>query len=366
MEMLKKEDIIDIIWGSAFFAGGGGGSIDNAMMILNEIPDQYMSLQLCTIGEMAQQVNSAAATVAAIGSQSATEDETFSDEALRSIRSAIKDVATDGRGLRYLYSAEQGAANTMLAMGTAMRVNRPFLDTDGNGRAVPELSTTLPALYGVATSPMYLNSCQADSITLRCANASDASICEDIARGLCNVASPGLGFSAWIMGYENIIKATVIGQISRARAVGHAIRNSQDGTAIDNIIACFDPSDIHKYAEGYIGSISEKTMDGFDYGTIYLITKSGSVVYIKFQNENLLIMDQLNNVLLTVPDIITLVDTKTGRPITTAEAKSGQSITVIGVKADARWDTEAGYTCWKDILHKAEYDGPRHPLQNTV
>ena len=363
MKILNKEDIIDIVWGSAFFSGGGGGSISNAMMLLGELPPEQMTLKLCGLEEMDNDPDTLAVMIAALGSPLATEDETFSSESVAAVEAAIKEARLRGKNLKYLYSGEQGGANTMLALYVAMKLNMPLLDVDANGRAVPELYTTLAALYGVPTSPVILSSAQGDTITIRCASNQDAAMCEDIARDLCGVTPPGLGFTAWPMNRQQISQTLCVGQISRAHEIGHVIRNLNGEDVRTAIFRCFDRFDIYEYAEGKIVEITNHTEHGFDFGELRIQNNVGRTWRVKYQNENLLVMDENDQVTLTVPDIITVVEKETGRPLSNTETKLQQDIYVLGFKANAKWDTEIGYRCWKDSLHDAGYDGPRHPVQ---
>ena len=87
-----------------------------------------------------------------------------------------------GENLKYIYSGEQGGGNTMLPVYTAYVLGMPIIDTDGNGRAVPEMNTGLEPIYGIPTSPVILASKNGDTIVGTTADPMDSVACENIAR----------------------------------------------------------------------------------------------------------------------------------------------------------------------------------------
>ena len=363
MEILLREDIIDVIWGSAFYSGGGGGSIQNAMMLLDSLPQNETKMILCRLDDMPSSPDYLGCMVAALGSPQATENETFADEAVAAVQASALDASLQGKKLKYLYSGEQGGANTMLAIYAAIKLGMPLIDVDGNGRAVPALTTTLAHIAGLPTSPITLESCQGDTVIVRSSAKDDAALCEQVARELCGVAAPGLGLTAWAVDLQTMQRHFVAGQISKARRIGHVIRNATPGNAMQAIFGCFDRFDLYEYGEGQITSIEAHTGQGFDYGVTTVENGGGTTVKVKFQNENLLVEDQWGNTILTVPDIIILVDRETGRPLSNTETRNGQRVSVLGLKADPKWDTDRGFACWEDCLCTADYRGPRHPVQ---
>jgi hypothetical protein len=65
-------------------------------------------------------------------------------------------------------------------------------------------------------------------------------------------------------------------------------------------------------------------------------------VRIDFQNENLIARDGHGAVLAVVPDLICLVDTDTGAPLTTEVLRYGLRATAVGIPAPAELRTEIG------------------------
>jgi hypothetical protein len=59
------------------------------------------------------------------------------------------------------------------------------------------------------------------------------------------------------------------------------------------------------------------------------------------QNEHLLARRD-GAVVATVPDLIMMLDSESGEPITTEEMRYGFRVTIVAAPCDPRWRTEAG------------------------
>jgi DUF917 family protein len=76
---------------------------------------------------------------------------------------------------------------------------------------------------------------------------------------------------------------------------------------------------------------------------------AGSTMTVRFQNENLVAIRD-DELVASVPDLITLIDAETGEPITTERLRYGFRSIVLGIPCDEKWRTDAG----------VELGGPRH------
>ena len=62
---------------------------------------------------------------------------------------------------------------------------------------------------------------------------------------------------------------------------------------------------------------------------------------LRFQNEHLVALRD-GEIVVSVPDLIIVLDAETGEPITTEELRYGFRVTVIAAPCDARWRSDAG------------------------
>jgi hypothetical protein len=100
--------------------------------------------------------------------------------------------------------------------------------------------------------------------------------------------------------------------------------------------------------EGKIVDVERRVTGGFVRGSATiegLGADGGRALRLEIQNENLVALDTgpgERRVLATVPDIITVVDTETGRAIHTERLRYGQRVSVIAFPCDPIWRTEPG------------------------
>lgn len=66
-----------------------------------------------------------------------------------------------------------------------------------------------------------------------------------------------------------------------------------------------------------------------------------SIMTIYFQNENLVAIRD-GEVIASTPDIITVIDSETGKPITTERHRYGLRVIVIGIPCDQKWRSDEG------------------------
>lgn len=367
MRYMNKEELLDVVYGSAFFGGGGGGSMEEGVALWGELADDAR-LELMPIEEMEDDPAVVSTMVAALGSPVATKGKTFREEAVNAIKGMADEARASGKTLKYIYSGEQGGGNTMLPLFTAVEMGYPVLDLDGNGRAVPELNTGLPPVHDIPTSPVILASGGGDVITMRANDPLDSAACEAVARQACMIYDMGIGFSAWMMNKEEHLRATAIGQITLSQKVGHALRTaSADGLAAA-LEACFAPGDISVLVpRGTIAELDINTEGGFDDGSTVVEAEDGRRFSIRFQNENLVVYAEDGTPLATVPNIISLVHLNGEggfRALSNCETEPGQQVMLVVARAHPRWSDPQGYECWSGVLMDAGYKttGPKVDL----
>ena len=350
---LYREDIIDIIYGATFFGAGGGGSIANGMDLLDLLGDN-VKLEIDSLEDMED--NAYSVMAAGLGSPLAMKDRGFGPEAISVVEGMKKVAAESGKTVTHVYSGEQGGFNTMVPIYAAIRLGLPVLDLDGNGRAVPDLNTGLLPIYDIPIDPLVLANANGDIVVGHPKDPLDSVACETIARAICMAYGMSVGFSTWLMSKADHQKASAVGQLSLAQAVGRILRNPE--TKADNLSAQLTDAGVqHRvFARGRIRKIDVTVENGFDFGKTYIEGSDNQVYTVDFKNENLIIRDSKGRALLVVPEIITIIDTDTMRPLSNADTAEGQNVMLLGVKAPQRWwDNPGGYDCWAHILKLIGY-----------
>ncbi|MBP3478576.1 MAG: DUF917 domain-containing protein [Oscillospiraceae bacterium] len=349
----NREQIINIIYGATFFGAGGGGSIANGMDLLNLLGED-VSLNVDTIDEMAADAYSVMS--AGLGSPLAMKEKGFGPEAINVVKGMIDVARSEGKRVDYVYSGEQGGFNTMVPIYAALSLGMPMLDLDGNGRAVPELNTGLLPIYDIPIDPLVLSNANGDIVVGHPKDPLDSVACETIARSICMAYGMSVGFSTWMMSKADHEKASALGQLSLAEKVGAILRDP--ATTADNLSERLTREHVlHRvFTTGTISKIDVKVENGFDFGKTIIAGNDGETYKVDFKNENLIIRDAEDRALLVVPEIITLIDTDTMKPLSNADTAEGQNVMLLGVKAPQRWwDIPAGYDCWAHILKLIGY-----------
>ncbi|MCI8647401.1 MAG: DUF917 domain-containing protein [Firmicutes bacterium] len=364
---LKRTELTNIVYGSSFFGGGGGGSHEEGLALIEAMykEDANAVLKMIDIAEMEDDSNVVSTMVAALGSPVATKGRTFQTESVNAVKGMSEEARFRGKELKYVYSGEMGGGNTLLPLYAAWKCGLPILDTDGNGRAVPELNTGLLPIHGIPTSPVILASEAGDTITARTEDPMDCGACERIARYMCQAFDQGIGFAAWMANKEQHKNASALGQITLAIETGDILRTTPSAEAVSQLKALFDKKNIPFMViaeSGTIVDIQITSEGGFDTGVTTIRTDDGQEVKVVFQNENLY-AETGGKTLVTVPSIIStldLTDEKMALPVSNSDTYVGQRVAVTAAKADNRWyDLPEGYGCWKEIMSSAGYDNAK-------
>lgn len=249
----------------------------------------------------------------------------------------------------------------MLPIYAAWKTGKPIVDTDGNGRAVPELNTGLAPVHGIPTSPVVLASERGDTITGKTKDPLDSKACENIARYMCQAYDQGIGFAAWMMDREELRRATAVGQMTLTEEIGRIMMETAPEAIIDALEQSFAGKRTFKaiVRSGVIEDIAIDSAGGFDTGVTTIRSDSGEVYRVTFQNENLFVEDESGKTLVTVPNIISLLDLgreKEVRALSNSETKVGQRVALTATRADERWyDVPECYTCWDGVMVSAGY-----------
>lgn len=360
---LRRTELTNIVYGSSFYGGGGGGSSEEGLALIEAIykedPDAY--IRMIDITEMEDDPNVVSTMVAALGSPVATKGKTFQEESVNAVKGMGEEARFHGKDLKYVYSGEMGGGNTMLPLYAAWKCGLSVIDTDGNGRAVPELNTGLLPVHGIPTSPVILASEAGDTIAARTEDPMDGIACEKIARYMCQAFDQGIGFAAWMMNRKQHEQASALGQMTLAIEVGDILRSAPAAEAAGKLQDYFKEKGIpfRPIVEaGTITDIQITSAGGFDTGVTTVRADNGEIYQVVFQNENLYVQAG-DKTLVTVPSIISMLDLgsgKTALPVSNSETYVGQRVALTETKANERWyDLPECYGCWNEVMASAGY-----------
>ena len=322
------EDLDAIEIGAAILGTGGGGNpyigklrcreeLKKGRKIpvipLSELPDDAFVVSLGGIG------------APVVGVEKIEEGQ----ECLRALHALEKelDVKVDA-----LISAEIGGANSMEPMLTAAQAGLPVVDGDGMGRAFPEMQMCTWSIYGHREAPSAMADEKGNIVVIR-ETPNDVWL-EKIARSVVVAMGAAAGLATQPMRGNFVKRAAVPNTITQALNLGRAVlkahaTNSDPVQTVINqekgkLLMTAKITDLQRHLKGgfAVGHIS---LDGF--GEFH-----GETGRIDLQNEFLVFWHN-GQVEVCTPDLIVVLDSDTGLPITTEMLRYGQRVAVLGLPA---------------------------------
>ena len=245
-----------------------------------------------------------------------------------------------GRPATATMSCEAGGLNSTTPFVVAAELGIPLVDADMMGRAFPELQMVTPTLYGIAATPMAIADEKGNSAII---NTINNHWTETFARTM----TVDMGCSAMIalfpMTGKQVKEAAVGRTITTIETIGRTIKASHREHH-DPVEAVRAATNGFLIWQGKISDVARRTETGFARGEAAVAgigDYGGKTLRISFQNE-FLIAQTDDDVLVTTPDLITVLDAETGEPITTETLRYGFRVAVLAMPCDPRWRTPEG------------------------
>ena len=319
-------DAIEI--GAAILGTGGGGNpyigklrcreeLKKGRRIpvipLAELPDDALVVSLGGIG------------APVVGVEKIEEGE----ECLRALRAIEKEL---GVKVDALISAEIGGANSMEPMLTAAQAGLPVVDGDGMGRAFPEMQMCTWSIYGHREAPGAMADEKGNIVVIR--NTPDDVWLERIARSVVVAMGAAAGLATQPMRGDFVKRAAVPNTITQALNLGRAVLHAHQ-TNVDPVQTVINQERGKLLMTAKITDLQRHLKGGFAVGHMALEGFGdflGDNGRIDLQNE-FLVFWRDQKVEVCTPDLIVVLDSDTGLPITTEMLRYGQRIAVLGLPA---------------------------------
>lgn len=343
----KKEECEDLLRGCTFMGVGGGGMLEPGLRYLTKDIESGKEIVLIDPDDVPDDAWTCAAyyvgTIAPPTPEVLEKKKKLKSELLeRELEVAVRELEEYMNiGLYAIFSFELGGFNTAASIDAAVKCGIPVIDGDCCGRAVPEIEETTHYLSGKSIVPIVgCDEFGNVSIIKRIASYAYA---ENMLRWL-SVASLGrIGTANAPMKGKDLKEVVILKTLTKSMALGKAIREAREkgGDPVKAII---------NYTKGWLlfkGRVTKKTWEdkgGFMYGENELEGIEGFAGHkfkFWFKNENHVSwVDE--KPFVSSPDLIGVVDNKTGEPKTNTEIKIGDEVAVIGLKVAKQFRTEEG------------------------
>jgi DUF917 family protein len=234
---------------------------------------------------------------------------------------------------------EIGGGNSFAPMIAGAQLGLPTVDADGMGRAFPETQMTSYYFDGTVPSPIVMVDSKHRKIFIE--DVEDTKALERLARAMC----VQLGGSAMVadtpLTMRRLRETCIPNTITLAHHVGGAVLTAQR-QGDDPIHAICGATQGCVLFRGKVTDVNRRVERGYNFGRLKIAgldAWQGDTAEIDVQNE-FLICRVDGDVRAIVPDLITLVDSEGGTPITTEVVRYGLRVTVIGIPAPPQLKTE--------------------------
>jgi uncharacterized protein len=333
---IAEEDLEHIARGAAILGTGGGGNPYIGMLLARSAIREHGPVTLVAADEVPD--DALIAQGAMMGAPTVMVEKL--PEGGEVVRAFQMLGTLLGRPLTHVTCAEVGGVNSTIPFVVAATLGIPLVDADGMGRAFPELQMTLPSLAGIPATPMTLGDEKGNRLVLE---TIDNNWTERLAR----TATVDMGCSAQLAAYScsgrQLKETMVLGSLSLSQELGRLLQEARAAHA-DPVTAIVDRLNGRLLFTGRVVDILRRTESGFARGTAHILGLGddvGSTLELRFQNENLVALRD-GEVRATVPDLICVLDSETGEPVTTEDLRYGFRVTVLAAPCDPRWRTPEG------------------------
>jgi hypothetical protein len=245
-----------------------------------------------------------------------------------------------GRSVKAVMCIEAGGLNSTTPFTVASQLGLPVIDGDGMGRAFPEIQMVTLTLHGISATPMTLADDKGNGALLFTINNYWT---ERFARSITIDMGGASMIALYPMTGAQAKKAVVRGTISLIERIGQGIRQARKEKR-DPVEAVLGVAGGFRVFHGKILDVDRRTEGGFARGEATLAgidEDRGRTLKIHFQNEHLVAICD-GEVIVSVPDLITLLDVETGEPITTESMRYGLRTVVVGIPCANPWRTPEG------------------------
>ncbi|HEW63531.1 DUF917 domain-containing protein [Fervidicoccus fontis] len=371
MKILKEEDIKNIIVGATFLGSGGGGSPQHGFELLERLKSEGYEIAVTLKNPEELTTEDYVVMVAGIGAPRAFKEKKFGLEAIYAFDTISKISFIGGKNITHLMAGEIGGFNTMVPIYVAIAKGVPIVNADGNGRAVPELGTGLYPTYNIPPNPLVLANSEGDSVVAYLKDPVNHGAAEIIARQLAVGWGMLAAFATWIVNKEQIMNFLAPYTTTLSQKIGEIFIQVKDKSkGIEKLTETLKKEiGAYELFKGKITNLEFKTEGGFDFGTTTIQGEgkyAGKTMTIDFKNENMLAKID-GKIVTMVPDLICMVDMDNIFPLTNADTKEGDKVSIFGLPApeNAR-KSPKGFECWRHILKKLKYEGDYIPLEKLI
>lgn len=344
-------EIEDFARGATYFGTGGGGSYESGVKVLSKLFHAGYEIGWVDAAEIPKGVMSASpfgmGSIAPKGEELVRQRESFGcvvEKYPRGVNfvKALEVLEGEiGKKVDILVPIELGGGNSSSCIAAAVLSGRKTVDGDYTGRAIPAIYQTTPYIYEKQLLP--LTSCDAWGNICTVQEAVNWRMAERVGKMLSVAGFTGCAMAGFALPAGDMKEALVHGTLTQCLEVGKCIREAREQGA-DPVTAAAEMLGGWVLCRGVVSKKEWWDKDGYFWGWHTFTGKgnyAGTELRIFFQNENHLCYKN-DEVFVTSPDMLIVVNDKTGEPITNTWIAEGMEVAVVGVKARDVFRTPRG------------------------
>jgi DUF917 family protein len=344
MRELSRQDVLDMLAGSAILGTGGGGDIAEGLEYIDAAEAAGKSFKMVSVDELAG--DAMVCTPYLLGALVPSDGESPKDYArlpksdTPAIMTAFRRLESyAGKTFQGMIPCELGGANTAVAAYVAAMTDVCLVDADVAGRAVPEITHSTYYLDGLDASPAVLANEFGECFILE--NLHDDLRAESVVRALAKVSRNDIAVIDHAMPIASVKESLITGTLSKSLELGRAFREARaSGDDVAERIAAVGGGDV--VFRGEITKADYRDENGFTMGDIVIAggdEYAGSDYEVSVKNENLASW-QDGNLHATIPDLIIVVDLQSDEPATHPNLKPGTNCAVVVLAPPEQFLTE--------------------------
>jgi DUF917 family protein len=338
---LSSADLPALALGSSVLACGGGGNPYYGRLVARRELEKAGPVEVIDLEAMP--ADSLAVLSAQMGAPLVAIEKPVSIRALHTGYRAVARAAGDR--ISAFVAAEVGGSQSLLPVLLAALTGKPLIDGDFMGRAFPEAQMCTFMIYGFSPG---LPAAFSDDHGLLF-ERSRLPLAEGLRLGGGGRMGRFFGIAVervlrrytakkggWIcctacIDRPSIERSLVRGSLGLALAIGRAVQAARDAgdSPIDAIL---DTAEGRLVFEGKLVDVERRFHRGHDWGRLRLeglARDAGRAAEVAFKNEYL-VLHVDGEPIVTVPDLISLVETESGTPVTTEVLRTGLRVSVLG------------------------------------
>ncbi len=290
--------------GATFLGTGGGGDPYTGRLVAQRVIERYGPPRIIGLDELDDEAN---VYVAAMMGTPAVMVEKIIGAAEMDLSVSALEKYT-GRPADAIIAAEMGGCNSMVPLAVTFNV------------------------HGVNASPMSMANEHGESIIINARNSHETEL---KARSLIIEMGGTAAISAYPMDGRTAKKVAIPGTLTLALQIGNALEEGRrQGRAVAALIEFLRSTEYYGHArqlfEGKVTNLDRRIVGGFTRGACHIRGHGDAAptMVLEYQNEHLVawIGDEVQAM---VPDLVCVLDSDTGTPVTTEGLKYGQRVSVV-------------------------------------